>query len=126
MKKLLAKVGSYQKDGQTKNKYVELGVVMSNDNGDFILMNPVSLSGILIQQNIEAAKQNKPASDRIMVGMFDNSNQGTQQQGGGGYQPQQPQPQAAYGQQAGHQQPQPQAPAYGQHQASNDWPDVPV
>ena len=35
---LSVKIGEYQKDGQTKNRYVKVGAVMMGDNGPFILL----------------------------------------------------------------------------------------
>lgn len=35
---LAVKTGTYEKDGQTKNRYLNIGTVMSGDNGQFILM----------------------------------------------------------------------------------------
>ena len=52
-KRIVAKVGSYEKDGETKGVYTNIGVIMENDNGEFVLLEPaVSLAGILMQQRI--------------------------------------------------------------------------
>lgn len=87
MKKLSAKVGEYtDSQGNIKGKYVNLGVIMSNQNGHYALLDPtVSLSGVLASQNAYASKQGKPYSDRIMVGIYEDQQQGQRQQ------PQQPQ-----------------------------------
>lgn len=37
--KLAVKTGTYEKDGQTKNKYQHVGVIMEGDKGPFILLN---------------------------------------------------------------------------------------
>ena len=37
--KLAIKTGTYEKDGQTKNKYQHVGVIMEGQNGPFILLN---------------------------------------------------------------------------------------
>ena len=51
-KKITAKTGTYQKDGETKNRYQDIGVILSNANGEYILLDPgVSLAGILAKQN---------------------------------------------------------------------------
>lgn len=87
-KKLTAKIGTYQKDGQTKGRYVNLGVILSNDKGEYILLDPsVSLSGVLAMQN---AMADRPR-DKVMVSIFDDDNrqQGGGQQQSGGYQQQQ-------------------------------------
>lgn len=66
-----AKTGTYQKDGETKNRYTDIGVILSNQNGDYILLNPgVSLAGILAQQN---ATNNEPRTN-VMCSVFDNDN----------------------------------------------------
>ena len=40
-------VGSYQKDGETKNRYLNIGAVLTGDNGPYIVMersfNPVGV-----------------------------------------------------------------------------------
>lgn len=89
VKRLTAKVGEYEKDGETKGRYVDIGVILSNDNGEYALLDPtVNLAGVLTQQNILGhAKGNKPR-DRVMVSVFDNSrpqseDRGQQSYGGG-------------------------------------------
>ncbi len=37
--RLAIKTGTYEKDGQTKNKYQHVGVIMEGDKGPFILLN---------------------------------------------------------------------------------------
>ena len=89
-KKLIAKVGTYQKNGETKNEYDELGVMLENDNGPYILLDPsINLAGVLIKQNIQAAAEGKPARSNVMVSVFDSEQ--NQQQNNQGYsnQPQQ-------------------------------------
>ena len=108
-KKLLAKVGTYQNaQGETKNDYVKLGVVISGDNGDFMLLDPsVNLAGALIKQNVMNMAEGKPQRDSVMVSVFDGDNHGHNQQQGGFQQPQQ--------QQGGYQQaPQQGTQGYGQ------------
>ena len=75
-KRIVVKVGEYQKDGQTKGEYMKLGVVLSNDNGEYMLIDPcVNLAGALIKQNALAANQGKPARDMLMVSVFSDDNQ---------------------------------------------------
>lgn len=51
MKKIVAKVGTYEKNGETKNRYVNLGVIRENQNGEYVLLDSgVNLAGILIKQ----------------------------------------------------------------------------
>jgi len=59
---LAVKVGEYQKDGQTKNRYINVGSVMSGENGQFILMdrtfNP-------------AGVPNPENKDSVLISVFD-------------------------------------------------------
>ena len=86
-KRIVAKTGEYQKDGQTKGEYTKLGVMLDNNNGEYMLLDPsVSLAGVLVKQNALAAKTGGQQRDMVMVSIFsdDNqqqSNQGFQQQG---------------------------------------------
>ena len=83
MKKLTAKIGEYQKDGATKGRYVNVGVLMnSNDGGEYVLLDPVSVAGILVQQNVLAASKGEQLRDRVMCGVWEENNQqqGQQQQ----------------------------------------------
>ncbi|MFK5950911.1 MAG: hypothetical protein QM500_19335 [Methylococcales bacterium] len=92
-KRLVIKTGEYQKDGQTKGEYLKLGVVLSGDNGSYVLLDPsINLAGALIKQNIMASKGGKPERDMLMVSIFtdDNQQQNNQQQN----QQSQPQPSA--------------------------------
>ena len=34
------KNGTYEKDGETKNRYVNVGAIMENDNGMYVLLDP--------------------------------------------------------------------------------------
>lgn len=108
-KRLMAKTDEYQKDGQMKGEYVKIGVMLSGQNGDYMLLDPtVSLAGVLVKQNDLAFKQGKAAHDSIMVSIFeDQPQQQSQPQQGYQQQPQQ-QPQQGYQQQPqqGYQQPQ--------------------
>ena len=73
-KRISAKIGTYMKDGQEKGKYVDLGAILSNQNGEFILLNPsVSLSGVLAMQNTMAMTEGKQLKDNVMCSIFDNS-----------------------------------------------------
>ena len=80
-RKIKAKIGSYQKGGETKGRYVDIGVILNNDNGDYVLLNAeVSLAGILAQQNAIASADGKPARTNVMCSIFDNDNQQGQPQ----------------------------------------------
>ena len=80
MKRITARIDEYEKDGQTKGKYVEVGVILNNSNGEFILLNPtVDLSGVLLKQRLLAQKAGKKVMDAVACSIFDN-NQNNQQQ----------------------------------------------
>lgn len=83
-KKLLAKVGTYtNNNNEQKNDYVKLGVVMSGQNGEFMLLDPtVNLAGVLLKQNAMNASEGKPQRDTVMVSVFDSDSQQQGQQGG--------------------------------------------
>ncbi len=79
-KRIVAKTGTYQKDGQEKGEYTKLGVILNNDNGEYMLLDPtVSLAGVLIKQNALAAKTGSQQRDMLMVSIFEDDNQGQQQ-----------------------------------------------
>ena len=111
-KRLAAKIGVYQKDGQEKGEYAKLGVILNNDNGEYLLLDPsISLAGVLAKQNVLAVSQGKQPRDMISVSIFDDSNQGQQAPQQGGYNqapPQQGYNQAPPQQQGGYNQAPPQ------------------
>ena len=81
-KRIVAKTGSYQdkQTNETKGEYTKLGVLLSNDNGDYMLLDPcVSLGGVLIKQNALATKTGGQQRDMVMVSIFEDDNQGKQQ-----------------------------------------------
>jgi len=95
-KRIMAKVETYEKDGQTKGKYVEVGVILSNQNGEYALLDPtVNLSGVLQKQNMLNSKAGQPMRDMVMVSIFEQQQQQPQQQA-----PQQPQQQQQQQQQS--------------------------
>ena len=71
-KRIVAKTGTYNKDGQEKGEYTKLGVMLeSNDGGEYMLLDPcVSLSGILAKQNSMAIKGGKQVRDSVMISIF--------------------------------------------------------
>ena len=92
MKKLAAKVGEYTKGNETKGEWVQIGVIMSGQNGEYALIDPkVNLAGVLQQQNIYAHEQRQAGNDKartgkmIMCSVFDQENQQSS-----GFQPIQP------------------------------------
>lgn len=106
-KRIVAKTGEYQKEGQTKGEYTKLGVMLANDNGEYMLLDPsISLAGVLIKQNALAAKSGGKQRDMVMISIFEddnNQNQNSNQQQGGfqqnNNQQQAPQQQGGYNQQ---------------------------
>ena len=112
-KKLSAVVGEYEKDGQQKAEWANIGVMITGKNGkDYVLLDPtINLAGVLLKQNVLANKRGEAPSDMVMTSVFEEQNQNAPQQGG--YQ----QPQQAPQQQGGYQQPQ-QAPQQGGYQQS--------
>lgn len=75
VKKLVAKVGEYQKDGETKGRYVTVGVILSNDNGEYAIMDPsVNLAGALTMQNMMNHKAGRKTGDKLMVSIFNDDN----------------------------------------------------
>ena len=75
-KRIAAKVGEYEKNGETKGDYVRLGVILSNDNGEYMLLDPtVNLSGVLQKQNRYNHSKGKKTGDMVMCSIFDDNNQ---------------------------------------------------
>jgi hypothetical protein len=109
-KRIVAKTGEYtNQQNEQKGEYTKLGVILSNDKGEYMLLDPsVSLAGVLIKQNALAAKTGGQQRDMLMVSIFEDDNQqqnnqqGQQQQSNQqqGFQ-QQPQSQQGYNQQQG-------------------------
>ncbi|WP_372857585.1 hypothetical protein [Pseudoalteromonas sp.] len=97
-KRIVAKTGEYtNQQNEKKGEYTKLGVILNNDNGEYMLLDPsVSLAGVLIKQNALAAKTGGQQRDMLMVSIFEDDNQGQQpqqQQQQGGFQQQAPQQQ---------------------------------
>ena len=109
-KRLCAVTGEYQsKEGQQKAEFTEVGVIITGKNGkEYALLDPsINLAGVLLKQNVLAAKRGEPTSDRVMLSLFEQDNQ-LQAPQQGYQQPQQPaQFQTQPQQQGGYQQPQP-------------------
>lgn len=90
-KSISAKIDTYTKDGQQKGKYVEIGVILNNQNGDYIMLNPtVDLAGVVLKQQALAVKEGKKVGSNIMCSIFDNdrSNSSTAPQNNQNHQPQ--------------------------------------
>jgi len=64
------KTGSYQDNqGQTKNRYMNIGAVMVGDNGPFLLLDPMV--------NLAAAPR-EPGKDRVICSLFEPRQDGQQ------------------------------------------------
>ena len=88
-KRLVAKVGTYtDKEGNEKGEYVKIGVVLSNDNGEYALIDPtINLAGVMIKQRLLNPQK---AGDMVMCGIYtDEPKQDAHNQAkSDGYQPQ--------------------------------------
>lgn len=87
-KDIVAKTGEYtNREGETKSEWTKIGVILSNQNGEYILLDPsVNLSGVLQKQNMLAMEQRKAGNEKartgkaVMCSVFDReANQGGQQ-----------------------------------------------
>lgn len=68
---IAVKTGSYQdSQGQTKNRYMNIGAVMQGDNGPFILLDPMV--------NLAAAPR-EPGKDRVICSLFEPRDNNQQQ-----------------------------------------------
>lgn len=76
-KRIMAITGSYtNKQNEQKGEWKEIGVILSKDGKEFILLDPsVSLAGILAKQNIEALNSGKNQRDNIMCSIFEEESQ---------------------------------------------------
>ena len=92
MKKMVAKVGEYpdpQDNSKMKARWQNVGVIMSGQHGEYVLLDPaVNLSGVLQKQNAMAAEKRARGEDAkmstaVMVSIFDEQNQNNGQQSGG-------------------------------------------
>lgn len=74
MKRITAKIDEYEKDGETKGKYIDIGVVGTSQHGEYIILNPeVNLAGVALRQRMLAAnKGEKPKGTGVMCSVWDN------------------------------------------------------
>jgi len=70
--------------GEDQPHIVQIGVILNNDNGEFLLLDPtVSLAGVLAKQNALEFKKGGQIRDNVMCGIYeDQPKQNNQQQGG--------------------------------------------
>lgn len=74
-KDLVASVGKYEKNGESKYQNVKVGVIMERDGREFALIDPtVNLAGVLAKQNMLNHAEGKQMRDSVMCAVFDNSN----------------------------------------------------
>ena len=88
-KRLSAVVGEYndKQTNQPKAEWQNIGVIITGKNGkDYALLDPsINLAGVLLKQNVLAAKKGEAPSDMVMTSIFEDSNQNqnnNQNQGG--------------------------------------------
>lgn len=66
-KRIVAKIGSYEKNGETKGRYQEIGVILSNDNGEYGLLDiSMDLAGIARLQEMNGIGK----GDRVIFSIF--------------------------------------------------------
>jgi len=77
-KDIVVGVEKYTKDGQEKTKYLKIGVILSNANGEYALLDPtVNLAGVMLKQRLMNPQK---AGSSVIASIFDNDNrQGGQQ-----------------------------------------------
>lgn len=77
-KRIVAKTGAYtNRDGEQKNEWLELGVLLSNVNGEYMILKPeIDLAGVLMKQRILAQKTGGKVGDGVMCSIFERDNQG--------------------------------------------------
>ena len=83
-KRIMAKTGTYQKDGEEKGEYVKVGVILSSQHGEYVLLDPaVNIAGIAYKQRVNGLANQ--GSDTVIASIFDDAQQqgGAQQQQGG-------------------------------------------
>ena len=66
---IVLKAGEYQKDGQTKSKWMNLGAVMENDKGPYLILDP----------HVNLAAFMEDGRDMIIASLFEPKQQGQQQ-----------------------------------------------
>lgn len=71
-KRLVARVGTYtDREGKEKGEYVNIGVILSNDNGEYALIDPcVSLAGVLMKQRALAHADGRKMMDKVSAGIY--------------------------------------------------------
>ncbi len=86
-KRIMARIGEYtNREGEVKGEWQEVGVILSNQNGEYALIDPkVNLAGVLTTQNIYAAEKKRNGDDKartgkmVMCSIFEDQEQGQKQ-----------------------------------------------
>lgn len=74
MKRIVAKTGKYTKNGEEKNEWTKIGVILEKDGNEFILFDPsVNMAGIAYKQRVNGIA--KPDSDTVIASIFTDENQ---------------------------------------------------
>lgn len=69
MSDLVVKVDEYEKGGETKSKYLNIGVMLEGNNGPFLLLDPtVNLAGVMLKQRLLNPQK---AGDKVLVSIFE-------------------------------------------------------
>jgi len=78
-KRIVVKTGSYTNaQGEQKGEYVKVGVILQNDNGEFILLDPsINMAGLLLKQQINGIAKN--GSDSVIASIFTDEKNAPQQ-----------------------------------------------
>lgn len=64
LKNLVVKIGTYQKNGETKNRYENIGAIMKDEHREFILLKPT----------FNPAGVPRQGFDSVLVSIFDDNN----------------------------------------------------
>lgn len=68
-KRLMARVGEYEKDGETKGEWVELGVILDHNGKEYALIDPaVNAAGVLSKQNMYQAEKRRNGDEKARTG----------------------------------------------------------
>ena len=76
-KKISVKIEEFtNREGQTKGKWLEVGVILSNDRGEYAILAPsVNLAGVLQRQNALNRKHGREVRDMVSASIFENDRQ---------------------------------------------------
>ena len=69
MKRIVEKTGTYTKDGEEKNEWTKIGIILEKDGNEFILFDPtVNMAGIAYKQRVNGIA--KQGSDTVIASIF--------------------------------------------------------